>query len=58
MTQRRRLDHFLAEKAAAAGADFRDGVKVTGVEIDERGRHRHAREASGSTARRSSERTA
>jgi geranylgeranyl reductase family protein len=34
MTQRRRLDHFLAEKAAAAGADFRDGVKVTAVETD------------------------
>src|SRR5436309_4815623 len=28
MTQRRRLDHFLAEQAAAAGADFRDGVKA------------------------------
>jgi geranylgeranyl reductase family protein len=28
MTQRRRLDHHLAEQAAAAGADFRDGVKV------------------------------
>jgi geranylgeranyl reductase family protein len=37
MTQRRRLDHFLAERAAEAGADFRDGVKVTGVEADERG---------------------
>jgi len=37
MTQRRRLDHFLAEQAAAAGADFRDGVKVTAVEGDERG---------------------
>ena len=34
MTQRRRLDHFLAEKAAAAGAEFRDGVKVTAVETD------------------------
>ena len=34
MTQRRRLDHHLAEKAAAAGADFRDGVKVTAVETD------------------------
>jgi geranylgeranyl reductase family protein len=34
MTQRRRLDHFLAEKAAAAGADFRDAVKVTAVETD------------------------
>jgi geranylgeranyl reductase family protein len=34
MTQRRRLDHFLAEKAAAAGADFRDALKVTRVETD------------------------
>ena len=32
MTQRRRLDAFLAERAAAAGADFRDGVKVTEVD--------------------------
>jgi geranylgeranyl reductase family protein len=32
MTQRRRLDAFLAEQAAAAGADFRDGVKVTWVD--------------------------
>ncbi len=29
MTQRRRLDLHLAEQAAAAGADFRDGVRVT-----------------------------
>jgi geranylgeranyl reductase family protein len=28
MTQRRRLDDFLARRAADAGADFRDGVKV------------------------------
>ena len=28
MTQRRRLDAFLAEQAAAAGAEFRDGAKV------------------------------
>jgi geranylgeranyl reductase family protein len=32
MTQRRRLDAFLADRAAAAGAEFRDGVKVSGVE--------------------------
>jgi len=32
MTQRRRLDAFLADQAANAGADFRDGVKVTGIE--------------------------
>jgi geranylgeranyl reductase family protein len=31
MTQRRRLDAFLAEHAAAAGAEFRDGTKVTDV---------------------------
>jgi len=37
MTQRRRLDHFLAEQAAAAGADFRDGVKVGVVEADGHG---------------------
>ena len=29
MTQRRRLDQFLAEQATAAGAEFRDGVKVS-----------------------------
>jgi geranylgeranyl reductase family protein len=31
MTQRRRLDHFLCEQAAAAGADVRDGVRVADV---------------------------
>jgi flavin-dependent dehydrogenase len=31
MTRRRRLDAFLAEQAAAAGADFRDGVTVEGL---------------------------
>jgi geranylgeranyl reductase family protein len=37
MTQRRRLDLHLAEQAAAAGADFRDGVTVSGVQLgDER----------------------
>src|SRR2546421_2001549 len=41
MTQRRRLDHFLAEQAAAAGADFRDGVKASvdaegGLKVDGR----------------------
>src|SRR5439155_5863178 len=34
MTQRRRLDAHLAEQAAAAGADFRDGVRATGLEVD------------------------
>ena len=37
MTQRRRLDHFLVEKATAAGAELRDGVKATGVEADAKG---------------------
>jgi geranylgeranyl reductase family protein len=32
LTQRSRLDAFLAEHAAAAGADFRDGVRVEQVE--------------------------
>ncbi|MFL5905536.1 MAG: FAD-dependent monooxygenase, partial [Solirubrobacteraceae bacterium] len=32
LTQRSRLDAFLAERAAAAGADFRDGVRVEHVE--------------------------
>jgi len=35
MTQRRRLDHFLVERAAAAGADVREGVRVE-VESDRR----------------------
>ena len=33
MTQRRRLDAFLAEQAVAAGASFRDGVTVGGLAI-------------------------
>jgi geranylgeranyl reductase family protein len=33
-TQRARLDHFLVGKAAEAGADVRDGVKVTDVRAD------------------------
>ncbi|MGB2875574.1 MAG: geranylgeranyl reductase family protein [Gaiellaceae bacterium] len=32
MTQRRRLDAHLAEQAAAAGADFRDGLRATALE--------------------------
>jgi geranylgeranyl reductase family protein len=31
MTQRRRLDHFLIEQAAAAGADFRDNATATDI---------------------------
>jgi len=31
MTQRRRLDHFLVEQAATAGAEFRDGVRLSEV---------------------------
>src|SRR5205823_3868743 len=34
MTQRRRLDHYLAEQAVEAGATFRDGAKVPLEEID------------------------
>lgn len=37
MTQRRLLDELLAQEAARAGADFRDGVRVSDVEIDETG---------------------
>lgn len=33
MTQRRRLDALLAEQAAAAGAEFRDGARVTAVTV-------------------------
>jgi geranylgeranyl reductase family protein len=40
MTQRRRLDAFLAEAAASAGADFRDGAAVTSVEVNGRARVR------------------
>src|SRR5919202_5387814 len=34
MTQRRRLDAFLADQAVAAGAEFRDGTKVATVSAD------------------------
>jgi geranylgeranyl reductase family protein len=37
MTQRSRLDAFLAERAAEAGAEFRDGVRVESVEPVEDG---------------------
>lgn len=37
MTQRSRLDEYLAGQAAEVGADFRDGVRVEGVEAGERG---------------------
>jgi geranylgeranyl reductase family protein len=36
MTQRRRLDAHLAEAAVAAGAEFRDGVRATAVEREDR----------------------
>jgi geranylgeranyl reductase family protein len=39
MTQRTRLDAFLAEQAANAGADFRDGAKVTDLELTGSGVH-------------------
>ena len=38
MTQRKRLDAFLAEQAALAGAEFRDGTKVREIELDGDGR--------------------
>ncbi len=38
MTQRRRLDQFLAERAADAGADFRDHVRVRDIETGDAGR--------------------
>ena len=34
MTQRRRLDEFLAGEAARAGADFRDGLRATAIDLD------------------------
>ncbi|MEP6910003.1 MAG: geranylgeranyl reductase family protein [Actinomycetota bacterium] len=37
MTQRKRLDAFLAEQAATAGADFRDGMKMTDIQLTESG---------------------
>jgi geranylgeranyl reductase family protein len=37
MTQRKRLDAFLVEQAASAGAHFRDGVKVSDLELDDGG---------------------
>jgi geranylgeranyl reductase family protein len=37
MTQRQRLDAHLAEQAAAAGADFRDGVRATALELEDGG---------------------
>ena len=37
MTQRRRLDAYLAEAAAEAGAEFRDGVKVADIVVSNDG---------------------
>jgi len=37
LTQRKRLDHYLAQQAQAAGADFRDGVRVTKIENIDKG---------------------
>jgi geranylgeranyl reductase family protein len=34
MTQRRRLDAYLAERAAGQGADFEDGVRVRDIQTD------------------------
>ena len=43
MTQRRRLDAYLAEQAVAAGATFRDGARVEQIEIGADERHRNGR---------------
>jgi geranylgeranyl reductase family protein len=37
MTQRKRLDAYLVEQAARAGAEFRDGVKVSDLVLEEGG---------------------
>jgi len=37
LTQRSRLDAFLAERASAAGADFRDGVSASDLAADDSG---------------------
>jgi geranylgeranyl reductase family protein len=37
MTQRRRLDLYLAEEAAAAGAAFREGARVEDVQLESHG---------------------
>ena len=41
MTQRKRLDAFLVEQAAAAGAEFRDGVKVSDLVLEDDGVRAH-----------------
>ena len=41
MTQRRRLDNHLAEHAARVGADFRDGVRCSAIDLNGRGAHVH-----------------
>jgi geranylgeranyl reductase family protein len=37
MTQRKRLDAYLVEQAVRAGAEFRDGVKVSDLAVEEGG---------------------
>jgi geranylgeranyl reductase family protein len=37
MTQRARLDEYLVEQAARAGADVRDGTVVSTIDVDDRG---------------------
>jgi geranylgeranyl reductase family protein len=37
MTQRRRLDAHLADQAAVAGADFRDGIRASELELQDDG---------------------
>src|SRR5262245_21809938 len=41
MTQRKRLDAFLVDQASNAGAEFRDGVKVSDLMLDDDGVRAH-----------------
>ena len=54
MTQRRRLDHFLVQKAVEAGVELREGVKVGGLEVG--GGRRLRRGVRGAGVRRSGRR--
>ena len=47
MTQRKRLDAYLVEQAVRAGAEFRDGVKVTDLVLDGRRRRGAGRRLAG-----------
>ena len=58
MTQRSRLDAHLAGQAAAAGVDFRDGLKVDAVDAERRTGSPSRRAASACRRTSSSARTA